>query len=223
MLLGAAATCRRHPPDATTLTVVGSAFEPVLQNEPLQLEVRAGALCAGSVCVEDPDRSDGLCARLSAAGYAGLDLDATLGDEDLLRLLTWMSQPPDALNPLSFQGLRLVSIPVPRSPDELLETMYSLSRDPETGIDLVATHYDASGPSEAKRRLVEAAEALRARVGRARVAQAESQLRRACTPDIVQEAAERLRGSADEAVVVPASGEAPPLSLDELIVIEDPT
>lgn len=221
MLLGAAMSCRAHPPDATTLRVVRSALDPMLET-PLRVETQASSLCVRGVTVADPDPNHGLCARLRSEGWEGLEFRAGLQDQDLLHLLSWMHNPAVDIANVHFAGLRLLRTSRHRSAKELDVAVGALGLDPHTGLDLLVVAEAPATAAEIDQRLREAIDALRSRVGRARMVAAESQLRKACASEAISEAAQALsQGHPD--ISNPATGEAPLLSLDALKSLEDPS
>lgn len=186
MLLGAAAACRSRPVDATTRRVVQSALAPLL-DQPLSIDVHQEFLRTGPVSVADPCPGEGLCARLTIHRLGGLVLYPSLSDEDLDVFLGWMGTPNRDPRTLEFDGLSMVPLRTPRTPDGLEQLVDRMGRDPATGLNLL----DLPSPAPARssrERLRSATSAVRDRLGRARLAALELAVRKSASPLALAEA-----------------------------------
>jgi hypothetical protein len=213
-------TARRRGLDPVTVRAVVQALTP-LAREAAEIRVSARELSSAGCAVSDPDPAHGLCPRLLSLGVERIRLGPELEEGAVHALLAWLADPEAAPGPVSRPGLRLepASWPPASAGGDVERQVRQLARDPDSGLDLIAL-VDGSGPDAPSAppagRTREVTDKLRDRLGLARLASAESTLRKSLSADALAREHEARWACPAEAITSDETSGAPELPFDAL-------
>lgn len=216
VLLGATSSARKGQIDATGVRVVHQALQACALSG-LCIDVRPGQLACRDAAVSDPDGDGGLTARLERARVKAVCVSDALDEASVASLIEWAHADDEAALPKGLRGIHfeLSPPPPPRSPSDLVQ---SLARDPDSGLDLITLMDGEAGRlAAASAQIAEVSDRIRQRLGRTRMAAAESELRRSLELEALR--AHRIEYEAQTFEV--DDGLLPELPADALVAVPD--